>query len=108
MNNVKPYSPTDVKKNASVHFPDEVFSAVNELLCKHFRNGYAVINQNDILSLIIEKYNQNHPNKQITRQDVFAAEWLNFEEIYRDVGWTVVYDKPGYDESYEPTFEFST
>lgn len=27
--------------------------------------------------------------------------WLDLEDIYRDEGWTVEYDSPGYNETYE-------
>ncbi len=33
--------------------------------------------------------------------------WLNVEELYRAQGWTVTYDKPGYNESYPATFTFA-
>ena len=43
---------------------------------------------------------------KITSQDVLDKDYLNIEEVFRAVGWVVIYDKPAYNESYEPTFEF--
>jgi len=42
-----------------------------------------------------------------TRDEVFDKGWLNIEPMYRAAGWKVVYDKPAYNESYEPTFTFT-
>ena len=37
---------------------------------------------------------------------IFRSKWLDVEPLYRSNGWTVIYDKPAYNEDYEPTFEF--
>lgn len=38
---------------------------------------------------------------------VYGKQYLDVEDIYRKEGWKVVYDKPAYCETYEPTFTFS-
>ena len=37
---------------------------------------------------------------------IFSNHWLDVEDIYRKQGWKVVYDSPGYDESYDAYYEF--
>ncbi len=32
--------------------------------------------------------------------------WLDLEDVFRDAGWSVKYDQPAYNESYEATFTF--
>jgi hypothetical protein len=46
-------------------------------------------------------------NLGITEQRVFDRHLLDVEEVFEDVGWDVDYDKPGYNESYQPTFTFT-
>jgi hypothetical protein len=43
---------------------------------------------------------------QFTR-DAFKNHWLDIEDTYREQGWTVEYDSPGYNESYDAYFVFS-
>lgn len=42
----------------------------------------------------------------IDRETIFRRGYLNVEEAYREQGWSVVYDKPGYNETYDASFEF--
>jgi hypothetical protein len=44
---------------------------------------------------------------EVTRDDVYDKGWLNIEPVYAEFGWVVEYDKPGYNESYDATFEFT-
>lgn len=44
---------------------------------------------------------------RIDRQEIFDNCWLDVEDIFEEVGWKVVYDKPGYNESYPANFEFT-
>jgi hypothetical protein len=41
------------------------------------------------------------------RRDLFDNNWLDLEWTFEQVGWSVWYDKPAYNESYEPTWYFS-
>jgi hypothetical protein len=43
----------------------------------------------------------------VERGEIFHRGWLDVEDAYRAEGWTVVYDKPGYNESYAASFTFS-
>lgn len=44
----------------------------------------------------------------LTKDEIFDNHWLDIEDIYREQGWKVKYDKPGYnEESFKPYFEFS-
>ncbi len=42
----------------------------------------------------------------VTSTTVCDNHWLDVEDVYREAGWVVEYDKPGYCESYEATFTF--
>ncbi len=98
--NVKPISPDEVVQKKKTSFPDFVLEAFNELITKNFRGKSAIIKQNDVVNLIVSK-------GAIDIDAVFAAHYLDVEDVYRDAGWKVSYDKPAYCEDYEPTFTFS-
>jgi hypothetical protein len=99
-------TPSDAYKNKVLSIPDEVFETFNELIIKEISNrGEAYIFQNDVISLILEKFEKN--GKSFTKQDIFDNNWLDVEKEYRKVGWKVVYDKPALDENYEANFRFS-
>jgi hypothetical protein len=83
----------------AARIPDGVIEAVNELLSKEFDGKRALLKQNKVLVAISEKMN-------VPRDTVFANKWLDFEDVYRQAGWLVTYDKPAYNETYEATFEF--
>ena len=43
---------------------------------------------------------------RLTKAKIFSEGYLNVEEVYREQGWVVSYDKPGYNESYDANFKF--
>lgn len=43
----------------------------------------------------------------LLRGDVFERGYLDIEETYRKAGWSVVYDKPGYNETYDAFYTFT-
>jgi hypothetical protein len=94
---IKPSEVVDLKKNL---FPDFVIEAFNELIAKNFRNKESVVRQLDVVNLILEK------NSNVTENDISNNNWLDVEDAYRSEGWSVEYDKPGYNESYPATFTF--
>lgn len=98
---VKPLSPDEAAKEARADIPDFVIEAVNNLLKKHLTSGYATLRQDEVIAEILRLSNQ-----ELTRQQIFDNKWLDFEPIFEEEGWVVEYDKPGYNETYEPTFDF--
>ncbi len=95
---IKPSEVVDLKKNL---FPDFVIEAFNELIAKNFRNKESTFKQSEVVKLILEKSTTN-----ICQNDIYENSWLDVEDAYRSEGWSVEYDKPGYNESYPATFTF--
>jgi hypothetical protein len=97
MGNVKPISPREAISSKQQAFPDFVIEVVNNLIRQKV-NGKRPITvlQSDISSGIRARSNGK-----------WEDWWLDFEDIYRDQGWTVEYDRPGYNESYPATFKFT-
>lgn len=103
---VKPFSPAEAKAAQVTLIPDEVIEAVNELLAMEAGTGSScTLRQKDILALALKKFKEHGQN--YTVQTVYNNHWMDFENAFRKEGWKVDYDKPGYNESYEPTFHFS-
>lgn len=96
---VSPIRPEDIKTVSFI--PPEVIEAFNELIQEKFRSGRAVIGQEEVIRRILSKF-EGHTQ----RQDIFKYHWLDVEPVFQAAGWQVYYDKPGFNESYEPTFSF--
>ena len=97
----KPLSPKEVNNRAGEDIPDAVIDAVNELLKERYRGGTLTLLQKDVVERVLLK------DKSITSHELFENHWMDFEPLFRRAGWIVNYDKPGYCETYEPSFEFS-
>lgn len=96
---VEPISPNDVKKV----IPDFVIEAVNQLIKEKWDGKMAIILQDDIMDIISS---DDPEDDKPSRQKVFDKGWLDFENLYREKGWNVEYDKPGYNEFYKACFIF--
>lgn len=94
-----PISPNQVADTKLRVIPEAVFEAINTLITQRSTGGTVVIKQGEILKLLEEK--------GLDRTEIFAKGWLNVEDAYSQAGWTVLYDKPGHNESYEASFTFS-
>lgn len=93
-----PIKPDDVTQKKTSTIPDVVFDAFNETIAKHWDGRVARFEQREVVALITAK--------GISSTDAYAKKYLDVEESYRAVGWSVEYDRPGYNETYEPTFTF--
>jgi hypothetical protein len=101
---IKPISPKEIGAYKAKVFPDFVLESINELIAENFTNSRAVVLQKDIIARISSKMDGD--SYDMKRKMIFDKGWLNFEEIYRDSGWKVSYDKPAYNENYDANFTF--
>lgn len=103
---IKPITPSDAQKAKSRIIPDFVIEAFNNKIVQSIDSrNYAKVLQNSVIGEIM--YCANERNIDVSREEIFAKGWLDVEQLFRDNGWTVSYDKPGYNEFYEAYFEFS-
>lgn len=119
-----PISPDQAPALKARTIPSFVFAAFNEAITRDYDRGSATVSQSKIMLAICERMkimpefsrlfpvgeglggDDNRSPFPTCRQHVFANQWLDVEEAYRGAGWLVHYDKPGYNEDYDPTWEF--
>ena len=108
----KPISPDGVIELKKFLLPDEVFTAFNKMIAKNWDNGHSKFKQDEVIDEIIRLKPSGLPQPSDTggnnkaREYIYDNHWLDVEVIYREEGWDVTYDKPGYNETYAATFEF--
>ena len=100
MSKVKPITPKEVTEKRDSSIPDGVLKAFNDLITKHWTGSSATIKQDEAAKLAAK-------NLKCSTEKLYDNHWMDVEPIYRKAGWSVKYDKPGYNESYEAYFVFS-
>jgi hypothetical protein len=96
---IKPLTPQEVKVLPIAH--PQMIEVVNELLRLRFDGARAVIKQDEIKEAFLKRV----PEYDSLR--MFAEKLMDFEPTFRNAGWHVVYEKPGYNESGFAFFTFS-
>ena len=91
----KPITPEEVKKTV----PSRVILAFNQLIAERWDGYSSTIPQKEAVQRIIDIC-------AVTRDFIFEKGYLDVESIFQEAGWEVAYDKPGWDENYEPFFRF--
>lgn len=89
---IRPITPSEAEEARLTRIPECVISAVNQLLKEKYDGHEARITQNELLNIITDE--------ETPREYFFRNKCLDFEDLYREQGWDVVYDKPGFNECY--------
>jgi hypothetical protein len=97
---VQPLRPDEVVAAKVRLLPDPILEVWNEAIARNMSDGSSTVLQNEVVAALCSKMD-------CTRQHVFKQGWLEIEAIYREAGWKVTYDKPGYCETYEAFFVFT-
>ena len=97
---VTPIKPSDVARAKTETLPDAVIESFNELIALRWDGEVSHFRQEDVVERILEKI------PGFNRRTIFDRGWLDVEDTYREQGWSVTYDRPGFNETYEPTFTF--
>ena len=95
----KPIMPHEVTQESLNRMPDAIIEAWNELIAEKWDGDSALIflyEAKDRLCFVCGY-------KGIE----YSSKYLNIEDIYRDAGWDVEFEKPGYNESGNAYYEFS-
>jgi|SRR5665213_1958976 len=105
MSDVLPINPKQAKARRITATPSAVIESFNELIVENFDRGCATVSQKKVLTRIQSK--MDALGDVYTAQQICDKGWLNVEDVYRASGWRVLYDKPGFNETYDATFEFT-
>ena len=97
----KPFTPDFILQNKDKFIPQEMIKAVNMLLSEKYNGNSATLKQDEIIKKFLEISGAKY-----SKDEIFEKNYLDFEEIFRKAGWSVIYDKPGYSENYDEFFEF--
>lgn len=92
-------SPAEAIELQMQQIPGEVFVAFNALIAQNLSDGMATVKQDDVMARLV--------GRGMTRREIYDRHWLDVEDSYRALGWKVLYDKPGYNETGDAFFEFS-
>ena len=97
-----PIKPEDIQDLKNFDIPSEMIEAVNELIIKNWNGSSATFKQKDLIPVYLSKVK----DKEKARDMLFEHRHLDFEDRFRQAGWKVHYDKPGYNENYDSFWEF--
>lgn len=92
-----PATPEDILALKRRLIPSFVLDAFNELIAENYRAGSAIVDQDEVVTRIHAKMGPGE----------FDRHWLDVEPLFRQAGWKVEYDKPGYNENYPAKFIFT-
>ena len=112
MNKIVPLKPGDVSdlslKAEIDNVPDYVVAVVNALIVKNFVRSVqsARVYQNILIDTILSC--PEALARELTKDQLFAEQMLDFEEVFRSHGWKVSYSRSAYNEDYyESSFLFT-
>lgn len=92
-----PITPDEAEQASYQTIPPFVVAAFNAEIAAAYSGGEAKVVQKKVVTRI---------EATIPDATTFDIRWLNVEELYRANGWSVTYDKPGYNETYDASFLF--
>lgn len=92
------FTPDDALAQHSATIPEEIFEIVNGFLAERVHNRTIEIEQREIAAKL--------ELTDISEAQAISHGWLDFEDVYKKAGWIVNFDKPGFNESYQPIWTF--
>ena len=100
---MEPIKPSEVVGKKREILPDAVVKVFNDLIVAKWDGRESLITQEEVVMQLTAL--------DIVQQYIFEKHLLfhllDVEDIYRQAGWKVEYNRPGYNESYKAYFVFS-
>lgn len=95
---VNPISPREAMETQII--PDAVASVVNDLLRKRISNRVIQVTQVEVENALIKQ--------GLTTDEIYSENMMDFENAYRQNGWTVEYNRASYSEThFSPYWSFT-
>ncbi len=95
-----PIKPSEVVGKKAETLPKVIIETFNELIAKHWNGNTSKFTMAEAELIICNKLDCNS-------KYLYDNHYMDVEDIYRAEGWKVSFDKPGYNESYDSSYEFS-
>ena len=107
MSNIEPIKRSELG-DSPVEFWPETIEAFNYLIKQNWDGNKAKFTQDDVVGKILDLKLVKATLKVIgiVQEELFRTHQLDVEKLYREQGFTVIYDKPAYNELYPATFTF--
>lgn len=97
---VKAISPDEIPVQKVLDMPDEVIECWNSMIARAYSGGSARITLKEASAELQNLFGKTH-------SEIRKLGYLDIEDVYRAEGWKVLYDSPGYNETYEAFYVFS-
>lgn len=94
---IKPIQPHEISHS----IPGFVIEIFNDILKEKYFGSKITIKQDLVMDKIMAMSANN-----FTRQDVYNQHWLDVEDVFREAGWVVTFDKPAYCETHDAHWTF--
>jgi hypothetical protein len=92
-------TPDEVVSAKAGRLPSVIFDVFNELIARNWNGRQARVMGKEAVDAIGARLG-------ISESEIYRQRFLDVEEVYRRAGWKVDYDKPAYNETYDPFFIF--
>ena len=102
---MKPIKPDEVSAKKIEVINENMIKAVNDMIVMNWLNDSATFKQKDLVTHYFKVIGVNKTQKRV--QKLYDDNQLDIEPLFESVGWDVYYDRPAYNETYEPTFTFT-
>jgi len=103
---MEPIRPDEVCEEKLKRIPESVIAGFNDMIARNWNGSSSKFKQDDVVRVILTRMNIRSRTPHTDRY-LFDNKFLDVEDIYREQGWIVDYNKPEYNETYSATFEFS-
>ncbi len=102
-----PIKPSEVVKKKTAQIPEIVFEVANELIAENWTGSSATFTVDELAERVVARGTPPADTPVNYRAALFAKRAFDIEDSYREAGWTVKFDRPGYNESYSANWTFT-
>lgn len=96
----KPLTPSDVERVKTERLRPEMIEAANELIAERWDGYSSRFTLYDLGALARKKLDMHE-------KDQFRPGELDIEPVFERAGWSVKFDRPGFNEFYDAYFVFT-
>ena len=109
---IRPITPDEVAKKKVDVVPEQAIEAFNNMIAQTWdgvRAEFTVVEVREMMINLLGRARGLPDSENMRKQlkdEILDKGYLNVEPLFRESGWNVVCDVPGYNESYPSKFIF--